>query len=65
MTKAQIRKALEEGMSLYITSGKQITKCPTRGMGKPKRKEAEEEYVEIEVDHLPQSLKARFFPEEV
>lgn len=64
MTKAEMRKALAEGVSLFIAGGKQITKYPPQGAKKPKRKETEEEYVEIEVDNLPQSLKARFFPEE-
>jgi hypothetical protein len=64
MTKAEIRKALEQGMSLFIAGGKQITKCPTYGSKRPKQNKSEEEFVEIEVENLPQALQARFFPEE-
>jgi hypothetical protein len=67
MTKAELRKSLEQGMSLYIDGGKKITKCPTYSSKRPRKslpKEETVETVEIEVDYLPQSLKARFFPEE-
>jgi hypothetical protein len=63
MTKAELRKSLELGMSLYIDGGKKITKCPPNGKKRSQKKETEET-VEIEVDYLPQSLKTRFFPEE-
>ena len=62
MKKSDQRKFLEQSMLSYISSGKNITKCPTYGSKKPKA--PKEEVVEIEVDYLPQSLKARFFPEE-
>lgn len=54
MNKTKMRNLINEQMMTFIASGKQITK------EKPKKKR-EPKVVEIEVDHLPEHLKAKFF----
>lgn len=60
MSKKDVRKQLEAGLALYLSSGKQITKLPTYGS---KRRPAKpvEETVEIQVECLPQALQKKYF----
>jgi hypothetical protein len=64
MTKSEMRKALQDGMTAYIGSGKTITKCPEKKdipkASKQPRAPKEEEVIEIDTQHLPQALKIRF-----
>lgn len=57
-TKADIRKQLEAGMSVFLGSGKQIT---TVSAQKPRGKRPQEKIVEIEVEHLPKALQTKYF----
>lgn len=61
MDKKEMRKAIEEGLTLYFASGKVITKCPEATMAVKKRsRKKKEEPTEVQTEHLPQALKIRF-----
>ncbi len=64
MTKAEIRKNLEEGVAVFLASGKQITKCQPAGEKKRRSQEPKEEMVEIEIDFLPAHLRKKHFGDE-
>lgn len=61
-TKEQIRKQLQEGMAVFLSSGKQITKIDTV-KPRQKRTQPKEKVVEIEVDYLPKALQQKYFAE--
>lgn len=63
MTKKQeIRKQLEAGLAVFLSSGGAITKAAAQK--KPgKRKEPKEKMVEIEIDFLPEALRKKHFGE--
>lgn len=61
-SKADIRKQLEAGMLQFKAAGKQVTQLPAQ-KSRSKRAEPKEEVVEIEVQHLPPSLQAKYFAE--
>lgn len=58
--KANARMMLEQGMLQFIAAGKEITKLPAQKMRGP-RTQLKEKVIEIEVDHLPASLKLKHF----
>lgn len=61
-TKEQIRKQLQEGIAVFLSSGKQITKIDTV-KPRQKRTQPKEKVVEIEVDYLPKALQQKYFAE--
>ncbi len=61
-TREQIRKQLQEGMAVFLSSGKQITKIDTV-KPRQKRTQPKEKVVEIEVDYLPKALQQKYFAE--
>lgn len=58
LTREQVRQQLEEGMAVFLGSGKQIIKVQTV---KPRQRREKENMVEIEIDHLPQALREKHF----
>ena len=54
-----MREQLEKGMSIFLSTGKQVTKVEPKRSGK--HAPAKEQFVEIEVDHLPESLRKKHF----
>lgn len=61
LSKAQLRLQIELGMPAFLTD-KQITQCPVAGK-KRDAKSTKEEVVEIEVEHLPEELRKKYFVE--
>lgn len=57
-SKAEIRKQLAEGMMVFLSEGKQITKVEPKKARQPKEK-----VVEIEVSFLPKALQQKYFAE--
>lgn len=57
--KMDIRKQLEAGMSLFVSSGKQITKLPT--LGKKREPKPKMATIEIDLDYLPTNLRKKHF----
>jgi hypothetical protein len=58
-SKADIRKSLTDGVAAFLANGKTITKLKE----KTSKRLYEEKNIEIEVQHLPLSLKNKFFKE--
>lgn len=54
-SKADIRKQIEQGMLTFTSNGGQITKV------EKKARQPKEKIVEIQVEHLPQSLQTKYF----
>lgn len=60
--KDDLRKQLEDGVAVFLSQGKQITRLPMYGKKrKLTLKQEEVETVEIEVEHLPESLQKKYF----
>lgn len=58
----QIREQLEAGLAVYLASGKEITQIDAIEPGKRKPRKTED-VVYIQVEHLPESLAKKHFPE--
>lgn len=60
--KDDLRKQLDAGVAIFLSEGKQITRLPMYGKKrKLTLKQEEPETVEIEVEHLPESLQKKYF----
>ena len=62
-SKQDLRKQLEAGVAIFLSSGGEIKKSAAQKQRSQKQYQPKEKVVEIEVDFLPKALQTKYFAE--